>query len=57
MMFSKELCKLSGIEKRTVLYNYSMLASYSIVFTANSSLQKRAMLNKKSVSIVTTTAH
>ena len=31
-----------------------MLALYSIVFTAHSSLQKRAMHTKKSVCIVTT---
>ena len=47
MMSSKELCKISGIKKRTVLYNYSMLAPYSIVFTTHSSLQKRAMTLKR----------
>ena len=36
MMSSYVLCKISGIKKRTVLYNYSMLAPYSIVFTAHS---------------------
>ena len=43
MMSSYELFKVSGIKKRTVLHNYSMLAPYSIVFTAHSSLQKRAI--------------
>ena len=33
--------------------NYSMLAPYSIVFTAHSSLQKRAVHTKKNVCIVT----
>ena len=54
---TEELCKMSGIKKRTVMYNYSMLAPYSIVFTAHSSIQKRAMHTKKSVCIVTTIAH
>ena len=45
---------MSGNKKRTVLYK---LAPYSIVFTAHSSLQKRAMHTKKSVCIVTTIAH
>ena len=31
------------------MYNYSMLAPYSIVFTIQSSLQKRAIQTKKSV--------
>ena len=39
------------------MYNYSMLAPYSIVFTAQSSLPKHAMHTKKSVCIVTTIAH
>ena len=52
MMSSKEICKISGIKKRSVLYNYSMLAPYSIVFTTHSSLQKLAMHTKKSVCIV-----
>ena len=43
--------------KRGQFCNYSMLAPYSIVFTAHSSLQKRAMHSKKSVCIVTTIAH
>ena len=49
MVSSYVVCKISGIKKRTVLYNYSMLAPYSIVFTAHSSLQKRAVHTKKSV--------
>ena len=42
-----------GIKKRTVL----LFAPYSFVFTAHSSLQKRAMDTKKSVCIVTRIAH
>ena len=45
------------VSKRGLFCNYSMLAPYSIVFTAHSSLQKRAMHTKKSVCIVTTIAH
>ena len=37
--------------------NHSRLAPYSIVFTAHSSLQLRAMHSKKSVGIVTMIAH
>ena len=44
------------ISKRGLFCNYSMLAP-SIVFTAHSSLQKRAMHTKKCVCIVTTIAH
>ena len=53
-MSSQELC---GINKGMVLYNYSMLAPYSIVFTAHSSLQKRDIHTIKSVCIVTTIPH
>ena len=37
------------VSKRGLFCNYSMLAPYSIVFTAHSSLQKHAMHTKKSV--------
>ena len=42
MMSSYELL----VSTRGLFYNYSMLAPYSIVFTAHSSLQKRAMHTK-----------
>ena len=39
--------------RKGLFCNYSMLAPYSIVFTAHSSLQKCAMHTKKSVCVVT----
>ena len=45
------------VSKRGLFCNYSMLAPYAIVFTAHSSLQKRAMHTKKHACIVTTIVH
>ena len=56
MMSPKSYVKIL-VSRRGLFCNYSMLSPYSIVFTAHSSLQKRAVHTKKSVCIVTTIAH